>query len=611
MEIAVPLEVPLYWKALFLPIVPDLLILSMFLLEKWSDSFVSSTLLALLGYAAKVIGELGKRLVLIVDVLDEDRSGERELSYILRRLPKNNISNLVIILSSRPNPNMQDAANLDSNHPARYCTMYLLTQSPHAKVQQELADKALEEIHDKEQSYIELIAFLAIAEGGLSVEDLSGLTGMLPIKIRRLFEQPKTGRIFQMVRSENLVLFDDSPKRYKFGHEEIRQQALSGFVGGETKKYLESLSTWYDGFVQQNWKSRVPDYLMTDYLRLLANNRQWERVADILINYDFISLVSRVSLSCVLCFQLINETIGALSKVDVIDFVRIGLLSESRSLLALRDSKIPTELPILFANIGRYDEALQMTETMSESDRLLCRSQIVVIFANNHIKDRAVELAQKVISEIPLERYLPQRSNQHEVDYARYLSNCATALVLCGKKEDAEAAFNYLMATLSADERFRHGKHEMMFFHSLREIVIATAKAGDIEGALREVELLSFDWQTKGFTLVHIGVLQALQGNFAGALKTVAEAYITNYHNDGTCNENGRHGNEHITLECVKILMVIEMLSRDNAPQNGIVNTVLEIATPNNGKIECFTFPTCFRKAPCRIIGMNSSAKCI
>ena len=116
--------------------------------EKWSDSFVSSTLLSLMEYAAKVIGELGRRLVLIVDALDEDRSGERELSYILRRLPKNNIANLVIILSSRPNPNMQDVANLDNNHPARNCTIHLLTQSPHAKVQQELADKALEEIHD-------------------------------------------------------------------------------------------------------------------------------------------------------------------------------------------------------------------------------------------------------------------------------------------------------------------------------------------------------------------------------------------------------------------------------------------------------------------------------
>ncbi|GHU77038.1 hypothetical protein AGMMS49992_23830 [Clostridia bacterium] len=54
--------------------------------EKWSDGFISSTLLALLEYTAKIVGAAGKRLVLIVDALDEDRSADLEQSYILERL---------------------------------------------------------------------------------------------------------------------------------------------------------------------------------------------------------------------------------------------------------------------------------------------------------------------------------------------------------------------------------------------------------------------------------------------------------------------------------------------------------------------------------------------
>jgi len=553
-------------------------------------NFASLTLLALLEYTAKTVGEAGKRLVLIIDALDEDRSAERELSYILARLPKNNVPNLVIILSCRPNPNMQDIVGLDVNHPVRHCPVHLLEQSPHAIAQKEIAAKALEEICDKGQDFIDIIALMVVAEGGLSASDLSELTGVLNFKITRLFDNQDTGRTFRIVAAENIPHFADSPKRYVFGHDEIRRQAESGFVDGNATLYLEYLRKWCANYAEINWPWNTPHYLMTDYLMLLANNQQWVNLADVLIDHDFLSHVSQVCLSCSLYFQLINETIDALSKAKNVDFLRIGLLSESRALLALRDSNIPTELPILFANIERYDEALQMTETMIEPDRLSCRSQIAVVLAKKGVINRAVELALKVIKEIPFERYPHQRSSMHEVDYTFYLSNCATALVLCGKKDEAEENFRRLVTTLSLDERFQHGKHEMTFFHSLREIVIATANAGDIEGSLREAALLSFDWQTKGFTLVHIGALQALQGDFEGALKTAAEAYITNYYNDGTYNENGRHGNEHITLECAKVLLIIDLLSQDNPSENESGNTVLDIAVLNDGEIEHFTF---------------------
>ncbi|GHU78245.1 hypothetical protein AGMMS49992_28410 [Clostridia bacterium] len=506
------------------------------------------------------------------------------------RLPKNIISNLVSILSCRPYPDIQDIAGLDSNHPVRQCPIHKLEESPFAKEQKMRAISALKEIRGKGESYVDIIAFLAVSGGGLSASDLEQLTGLLAFDVTLLFTDIHTGRTFLPVTTKDIPQFDDSCKRYIFGHDEIRRQAVSGFVAGKEKQYSKRLNLWCDSYARQHWPANTPEYLLTDYLMFLANNRKWERLADILIDYDFVSLVSRVCLSCAMYFQVINETIGALSKADTIDFERIGLLSESRTMLTLRDSNIPTELPILFANLGHYDEALKMTETMTEPDKLSCRSQIAVIMAKSRDCARAIALSKEVISAISFEKYPYQRSNMHECDYTFYLSNCAKALVMCGKNDEAEAFFRHLVATLSSDELFRHGKYEMLAFHSLREIVIATANAGDIEGSLREAELLSLDWQTKGSSLVHIGVLQALHGDYSGALKTAAETYITNYNNDGTCNENGRHGNEHITLECAKILLIIDLLSQDSVPENGNINATLEITMPNDGEIKRFTF---------------------
>ena len=120
--------------------------------------------------------------------------------------------------------------------------------------------------------------------------------------------------------------------------------------------------------------------------------------------------------------------------------------------------------------------------------------------------------------------------------------------------------------------------------------VIATAKAGDMKSALREVQLLSFDWQTKGFTLVNLGVLQALQGDFEGAIKSAEEAYLINYYNDGQCNENNRHGNEHLTLECAKVLKIIEMLTKVEDRDKFNRKYTLKIVFPIGGHIKYLSF---------------------
>ena len=529
-----------------------------------------------------------KKLVLVIDGLDEEIKTNYGKQTVLGLLPRKNIPNLIVILSCRPNPDVFD--DLESGHPAKKRRIYNLSQSQYVKDTRIKAQAELQELYEDEKSK-KIIALLAVSRGALTVSDLCMITNEIyRIDIKNILSGFK-GRIFMTVTPEaRVTMMEGTEKGYIFAHDTLQEQALNDLVGNNANLYIGMLNKWCENYQEQKWPVETPIYLITDYLRLLAHNNQWNSLADLLIDYNFVSLVSKKNISCSLYFNLIKETIEGLSEGKNIDFTRIGLLSETREKLALRDDSIPIELPILFSKLGYYDVAIKMTETMTEADRLLSLSQIAVIMAKSGEIMHAVSMAQEVIDSISFEMFPYQRSSMHEYDYTKYLSNCAEAFVSSGCENKAEAFFNRLISTLYLDEQFRHGKGEMIFFHSLREIVFATAKAGGIKIALREAELLSFDWQTKGFTLTYLGVLQALQGDFEGAIKSAENAYLTNYYNDGRCNDEGRCGNEHIILECAKILKIIEMLSKIKGADIVYRNCRLKIVFPSDRQIKYLSF---------------------
>jgi len=572
-------------KAIKLQLINIILLSS---IEKQYNKLEEKTIVQLLEEATEVAQNFEKKLVLVVDGLDEEVKTNYGKQCVLDLLPRENIFNLIIILSCRPNPDVFD--NLESDHAAKKRKIYNLSQSQYVKDIQIKAQAELQELYEDEK-FKKIIALLAVSRGALTISDLYMLTNEIYwIDIKNILSGFK-GRIFMTITPESgVTMMEGKEKGYTFAHDTLQEQALNDLVGSNANLYVEMLNRWCENYQEQKWPLETPIYLITDYLRLLAYNAQWNSLADILINYNFVSLVSKKNVSCFLYFNLIKETIAGLSAVKNVDFVRIGLLSETREKLALRDDNIPVELPILFAKLGYYDDAVKMTETMADQDRLLSLSQIAVILARKGEVRYAVSMAQEVINSIPFEMYPYQRSSMHEYDYTLYLSNCAEAFVISGCGNKAEEFFNCLLSSLDLDERIRLGKGEMIFFHSLQEIVFATAKAGGIEVALREAEKLSFDWQTKSFTLVSLGVLQALQGDFEGAIKSAENAYLTNYYNDGRCNREGRHGNEHVILECAKILKIIEKRSQINGTSEEGRSCRLKIVFPTDGQIKYLSF---------------------
>ena len=533
----------------------------------------------LLNEAATIAQKHNRKLVVVIDGLDENINANQHKPPVLNLLPKKELQNVIVILSCRPNPNAFDNAFLLSDHIARKSKVYKLSQSQYVKDIQLAAQAELQALCEEENAK-RVIAFLATAQGALTITDLCVLADVkYQIDVKNIFSS-STGRTFISITSESMPITKKADKRFTFSHEVLERQAIKDFVGNNAQQYIEKLNDWCDVYRNQKWPLDTPDYLLEDYLRLLKNTGQWERLADLLIDHIYISAISKNTLSCSSYLRIINNTIDALTKKQTIDYLRIGLLTESREWFSSRDNNIPRQMPLLFARLGHCEIAQSMTNTMSDTDRLSCRSEIAVILVQHGLTEKALETAQSIIDEIPFDKFMYQRSSIDSHDYTSYLANCSTVFVKCGHSDKVKDFFVRLITTIISDERFGHGKGEMIFFSHLREIPIAIAQAGDIGLALEKTEMLSYDWQTHGFTLVEIGVQQALNGDFDGALQTAIKAHIVNEFNTEQRNNN------HITLQVIKILVLIDNLANDNDEDFSISGGCIEFLNPHSNKTE-------------------------
>ena len=102
----------------------------------------------LLGEAAARAGRSGRRLVLIVDGLDEDCGSlpGSGLPSIAASLPRRPPDGLRVIVAGRPDPPLPDDVTTEAGHPLHHCRLRLLDPSPYATRVTELAQQELDEV---------------------------------------------------------------------------------------------------------------------------------------------------------------------------------------------------------------------------------------------------------------------------------------------------------------------------------------------------------------------------------------------------------------------------------------------------------------------------------
>ena len=226
--------------------------------------------LNLLASAAGHADEQSRRLVVVVDGLDEDDVGafpRRGRPSIASLLPRRPPSGVRFIVTSRPDPGLPD--DVPADHLLRTCDVHCL---PVSWVAQDLAIRAEQELRDLligDQIPIDVVGYIAASGGGLTRSDLSALTGASPLRLGPIL-RGVSGRSLQTRTSVDFrnVKADPVSRVYLFAHETLRVTAEEQ-LGGELARYRQLIHDWISSYADLGWPNITPGYAIRGYPGLL------------------------------------------------------------------------------------------------------------------------------------------------------------------------------------------------------------------------------------------------------------------------------------------------------------------------------------------------------
>jgi hypothetical protein len=202
--------------------------------------------------AAARAGERARRLVVVLDGLDEDDVGAapaRGRPSIAKLLPHSPPCGVRVIVTSRPDPGLPD--DVDNDHPLRTCAIRHLAVS---RVAADLALRAEQELRDLltgDQVGVDVVGYLAASGGGLTSSDLSALTGVPPFKLGPILHGV-SGRSLQTRAPADSGdgKADPAMRVYLFAHETLGVTAEEQ-LGGELARYREAIDDWISSYDSQ------------------------------------------------------------------------------------------------------------------------------------------------------------------------------------------------------------------------------------------------------------------------------------------------------------------------------------------------------------------------
>ncbi|MFI8105431.1 NACHT domain-containing protein [Streptomyces sp. NPDC086023] len=241
--------------------------------------------------AAQACRDRGRRLLLVVDGLDEDAEAGPGRESIAALLPKNPPAGMRVIVSGRPNPTVPEDVLAD--HPLRdRAVMRPLSPSPAARIVRDTATKELNTLLEDRGLGSALLGLLTVARGALSGSDLATLAGaatgtrIRPYEVDRQLRSV-VGRSMAPDDSYRLTFgTDGDPGRqmYVLAHDELRVAATQALGDEELAEYRACLRAWADGYRSKGWPTETPDYLLTGYTRFVQGSGDVEHLAALVLD---------------------------------------------------------------------------------------------------------------------------------------------------------------------------------------------------------------------------------------------------------------------------------------------------------------------------------------
>ncbi|MEV6306636.1 ATP-binding protein [Actinoplanes sp. NPDC051861] len=296
--------------------------------------------LALLRQAGELAEARGRRLVLVVDGLDEDRGTDgHALPSVASQLPIHPAANLRILTSSRMGRPLP--ADVSVDHPLRRCRVQLINPSANAADTMLAARTELAEILHGGSEARDLIGLLAAAGGALSTKDFAALLDLPPWQLESTF----SGTLGRALSSHSDL--------YLFAHEALRESVVQGLGPTTVASYLARIHAYADDYRTRSWPADTPEYLLRGYPRLLQTISDTERLLALATDAARHSRLLDVTGGDNAAFAEIASAYDALLRSAEPDLAQAARLALHRERLASRNAHMPANLPAVWARTGQ------------------------------------------------------------------------------------------------------------------------------------------------------------------------------------------------------------------------------------------------------------------
>ncbi|BBH69753.1 hypothetical protein ACTI_64380 [Actinoplanes sp. OR16] len=348
--------------------------------------------------AARRLGEQGRRLVLVVDGLDEDKwTPDSAMASIAALLPKNPGDHLRVIVSGRLHPPVPD--DVDTDHPLRDCPIRTLSQTAYARELERAANLELNRLLAGGRLERDVLGLLAACGGGLDSAELQELTGTAPYEMDPLLGS-SFGRVVVSRATDSLI--GDVPRPvFLFGHEELRRRAVERLGPRELARHRDRLHTWAEGYRDDGWPTSTPAYLLLGYPRILEQDRDIPRMVAIALDVRRHQRLLEATGADGPVLTEIAAAMRAAVGQDDPDLATLMRLAYHRGLGTHRNAKLPAELPAVWAKAGRLVRAETLARSLADPVRhARAMTRLVEPYAEGGAPDTTARIVADTVTAI-------------------------------------------------------------------------------------------------------------------------------------------------------------------------------------------------------------------
>lgn len=503
----------------------------------------------LIDAAADASQRRGRRLLIVVDGLDEDQGVRPHagLASIASQLPRVPRPGLGVLITSRPHPPLPD--DVADTHPLYACTRQLLEPSPHALgIRRRARRELLHHLHSGAE-HAEIIGFITAAEGGLTLAELAELTGRARYELEPMID----GALGRSLRAHSIVGTDD--RIYAFGHDALRALAEEQLTGAALAQYVSAVHQWGERYQLAGWPAYTPRYLLVPYGRLLASHGDIGRLAIYATDSRRADLLLTRTYSNAAAISEIAATQEIARNQPEPDLGLLVTLALRLDALIDRSNAVPVSLPAVWAALGDLSRA-EALATGRPGHRYLALSEIVT----------ALTRAGQVADARRFAAMIRDPRNR-----SRVVATIPSLLMEAGRRDDARLAIDEIP---DGTERYR----------LTGELAVACATVGDWRSARDLTSSLPRPWQTS--QLVSLTLIAAKADPGTAPLDELIDDLNTlpRQVNSGAADHDRVAALARLLAEMGRTADAERILSRTSGRDFGTALTTLVIALAHGGR---------------------------